>query len=256
MPDMTSYKEGEFCWVELATNDQPGAKSFYSSMFGWKPNDNPMGPDAFYTMLELKGKNAGALFNDTTLAQQGVPPHWNIYIAVKDIDASAKKAVSLGGRMLMEPFDVMEHGRMAVVQDPDGAIFAMWQAKQHIGMGIRDEMNAFCWWEVSVNDVEKTKAFYTSLFGWTTKDSPEYTEWQLDGKSIGGCMKIQAEWGPMPPHWTACVMVSDVDAIDKTANELGGKTLVPPMDIPGTGRYSIFADPQGAALAVYAQQQK
>jgi predicted enzyme related to lactoylglutathione lyase len=253
MSEVTSYNEGEFCWAELATTDQEAAKKFYTSLFGWHANDQPMGPDSVYTMLELKGKTAAALYTqDKAQSDFGIPPHWNIYIAVDNVDATAKKITELGGKFMAEPFDVMDLGRMAIATDPEGAMFAIWQAKRHIGATIREEANAFCWYEVSVNDTGKEMKFYEGLFGWGAKESPEYTEWTLADKSIGGMMKLQADWGPVPPHWMGCVMVESVEATMEKAISLGAKSVVPPMDIPDMGRYAIFSDPQGANLAIFA----
>ncbi len=253
MSEVTSYKEGEFCWAELATTDQESSKKFYTSLFGWNASDQPLGADATYTMLELKGKTAAALYSqDQAQREFGIPPHWNIYIAVDNVDESAKKIGELGGKFLAEPFDVMDVGRMAIATDPDGAMFAIWQAKRHIGASIKDEVNTFCWYEISVNDPEAEKKFYEGLFGWQAHVTSEYTEWVLGESHIGGMSKIQDDWGPILPHWTACIMVGNVDETIKTANELGAKTTVEPMDIPGTGRYAMFEDPQGAQLAIYS----
>lgn len=253
MSEVKSYKEGEFCWAELATTDQEGAKKFYTSLFGWHANDQPMGPDQFYTMLELKGKTAAALYSqDEAQRKFGVPPHWNVYVAVDNADASAKKISELGGKFMAEPFDVMEFGRMAVATDPEGAMFSIWEAKKHIGASIHDEINAFCWYEVAVNDTDKAQKFYEGLFGWKGAVSPDYTEWVLGEAHIGGMMKIQPEWGPVPPHWTPCVMVADVDAAMEKATSLGAKTTMPAINIGEMGRYAIFEDPQGAKLSIFA----
>lgn len=254
MPEVTSFTPGDFCWFELATTDQNGAKQFYSNLFGWTPNDMPMGPDAVYTMLEKNGKQVGALYGMGP-DKAGMPPHWSLYIATDDVDASAKRAEELGARVIVPPFDVMDVGRMAGIQDPTGAVFMMWQAKRPGGM-ILDEENSFCWYELQTNDPDRAKDFYTKLFGWEAGGSPEYTEWKKGGKSIGGMMKIQPEWGPVPPNWSAYVMVNSADAIAERAKSLGGNVIMGPADIPGTGRFAVLADPQGAVIAAYEPLKK
>lgn len=252
MSEITTHPQGNFCWTELATTEQAAAKEYYSKLFGWNPNDYPMGPDAVYTMLDFHGKNAAALYGmDKDQQSRGVPPHWNYYVSVTNVDEMTAKAKSLGATAIMEPFDVMDVGRMSVIQDPTGAALCLWQAKQHQGMGIINEPGAFCWYELNVHDVEAAKKFYTGLFGWQAGGSPQYTEWKNGETMVGGMMQIQPEWGDVPPNWTGYVMVADCDASTAKAAELGGQALVGPMDIPGTGRFSIVRDPQGAVLGLY-----
>src|SRR5438132_2745489 len=120
MSVISSYKPGEFSWCELVTTDQNAAKQFYSKLFGWEIDDQPMGPDVFYTMLKLKGEYCAALYGmDQAQRDRHIPPHWNVYVTVASADDSAKKAKSLGGQLIMEPFDVMDVGRMTIVRDPE-----------------------------------------------------------------------------------------------------------------------------------------
>ena len=243
MSEVISFSPGNFCWFELATTDQNAAKSFY---------DQPMGPNEFYTMLKLHDKTVGALYGKgAELLQLGIPPHWALYISVANVDESAKKAESLGAKIIMQPFDVMDLGRMATVQDPAGAVFMLWQAKLHQGAAVIDEPGAFCWYELSVHDTEKAKAFYTGLFGWEARGSPEYVEWKSGGKHIGGMMEIKPEWGPVPPNWTAYVMVTNCDETAAKAKSIGGSILMGPSDIPNTGRFAVIKDPQSAIIAIY-----
>ena len=256
MSVVTKHEPGSFCWPELATGDAAGAKAFYRGLFGWDANDMPAGPDMVYTMLQKSDKSVGALYQMGP-QQQGMPPHWAIYIAVASADAAAKKAKDLGGTILMEPFDVMDVGRMAVIQDKQGAIFSVWEAKNHIGAEVINEPGALCWAELDTTDMNSAEKFYTALFGWGAKRGGEaanetpYTEWQRDGNSIGGMMTIPKEWGPVPPNWLVYFMVSDVDATTKKAGSLGGQAVVPPTDIPKTGRFSVIRDPQGAVFAAF-----
>lgn len=256
MTVVTKHEPGSFCWPELATSDAAGAKTFYTGLFGWNANDSPAGPDMIYTMLQKSGKSVGALYG-LGPQQKGVPSHWNIYVAVASADETAKKAKELGGNVLMEPVDVMDVGRMAIIKDKQGATFCVWEAKKHIGAEIINEPNTLCWAELDTTDMGSAEKFYTALFGWGVKRGGEaanetaYTEWQRGGNSIGGMMTIPKEWGPVPPNWLVYFMVSDVDAATKKAGELGGHAIVPPTDIPKTGRFSVIGDPQGAVFAIF-----
>src|SRR5207253_2627713 len=128
MPNVDAHQPGSFCWVELGTSDQPGAKRFYNELFAWTANDVPIGPDDFYTMFQLRARDVAAAYTLRADQQErGVPPHWMLYVATKDADSTSEKAASLGAKILAPPFDVFDVGRMAVIQDPTGAVFAIWQ---------------------------------------------------------------------------------------------------------------------------------
>jgi predicted enzyme related to lactoylglutathione lyase len=257
MQTMTSYAPGNFCWFELVTSDQNAAKDFYAKVFGWKAEDSPMGPDAFYTILNVDGKNVGALYGmDPEQKKRGVPPHWNLYISVASADDMTKKAESLGAKIIMAPFDVMDFGRMSVIQDPTGGMFCTWEAKKHTGAGLYGEIGTFCWTELYTNDPNKAKDFYTKLFGWEIGGDPNYTEWKNAGKSIGGMMKIQKEWGEVPPHWMSYVLVKNCDETSAKITSLGGKLYVGPQDIENVGRFAVGDDPQGAGFAIYEMKTK
>jgi predicted enzyme related to lactoylglutathione lyase len=252
MTEVTRHEPGMFSWVELATTDPAGAKAFYTALFGWTFVDTPAGPDMVYTRFQLGGKDVGACYpQQKEQRDHGIPPNWMSYVTVASADASAAQAKKLGGTLMMEPFDVMEHGRMAVVQDPTGAVLSLWQPRQHIGVQVRDEANALCWNELYTRDTSRAAAFYTGLFGWRPKTDPGgYTEWQAGERAIGGMMAIQPEWGPMPPHWMPYFMVSDCDATVARAAQLGGGAMMPARDIENVGRFAILRDPQGAAFAI------
>jgi predicted enzyme related to lactoylglutathione lyase len=251
MAHVDAHEPGTHCWSELATSDTAAAKKFYAALFAWEPEDTPAGPDMVYTMLRLRGREVGALYpQDKNEAAQGVPPHWNVYVAVASADTTAAKAKELGGTVLMEPFDVMEHGRMTIVQDPTGATICAWQARNHVGARVVREPGATCWVELYTRDTAKAGSFYRQLFGWTPKESPGYTEFHAGDQPVGGMMAIEKEWGDVPPHWIVYVQVADVDGTAARARELGARLHVEPRDIPEVGRFAMFHDAQGAALAV------
>jgi predicted enzyme related to lactoylglutathione lyase len=249
--EVTSHAPGEPCWAELETSDAGGAKAFYTKLLGLEYQDNPMGEGMVYTMLLKNGKNVGALYQDTS---KGIPPHWTTYIAVANADESAAKAKDLGGTVIAEPFDVMTFGRMAVISDPTGAAFCVWQAKDHIGTQVVDEPGATCWYELSTNDTAKAGEFYKNLFGYGTQFHPEmnYTVFKVGDKRVAGMMAITPQMGPMPPNWGVYFNVANTNETAAAATDAGAKVCVPPTDIPDVGRFAVFMDPQGAAFSVLA----
>ena len=159
-----------FRWPELATTDQKAGVAFYGALFGMGCQRAADRPGRAYSMFKLRGKEvAAACTMQAEERQLGVPPHWNAYVTVADADESAKQAQALGGKVLAPAFDVMDAGRMAVLQDPTGAVFQVWQAKQHIGAKILREPGALGWTELLTNDTAAAEKFYTQLFGWTAK---------------------------------------------------------------------------------------
>ena len=258
MAEFTSHVPGTFSWAELATTDQKGGVQFYGTLFGWQVNEQPISDNEVYTMFTLRGKEVGAAYTMRPEERQhGAPPHWNLYVTVANVDESVKRAESLGATVLAPAFDVMEHGRMAVVQDPTGAVFQMWQAKQHIGARLLNEPGALCWSELTTRDTKSAEAFYTALFGWTPKHAApsavmDYTEFHNQGKPGVGMMAMPHNMPPhVPSYWMPYFQVDDCDASANKAKGLGAKLMVGPQDIPGTGRFAILSDPQGAVFAIY-----
>jgi len=255
MQETTSYAPGTFCWVELGTSDGEAAKKFYTTLFGWDFTDIPIGPDMVYTMLKLDSKDVGALYKlMPDMVAAGVPPHWMSYVSVTNADDSTAKAKELGGTIMKGPFDVMDVGRMSVIQDPTGAVFALWQAGTHAGAGIYNVPNSFCWNELGTPDPKKAGDFYSGLFGWgknVQQMGPmEYTSFINGERPAGGMYKPTPDMGDVPPHWLAYFAVDDTDAKAQKATELGATIIAPPMDIPGVGRFAIIQDPQGAVFGI------
>jgi hypothetical protein len=247
----TQHAPGTFCWVELATTDAAGAKGLYSALFGWDFDDNPMGPDMVYTTCRLGGKSAAALYE---AHDPNVPPHWGLYIRVESASDTAARARELGGNVLMEPFDVMEHGRMAVIADPTGAIFRVWEPNQHVGYEAAGVPGTHCWSELLVPDTAKAKEFYTALFGWTVDESMGwYTMFKPAGAemALAGMMQMTPDMPPMPPNWTPYFFVADADAAAETAKANGATVLHGPEDVPGMVRFATVMDSAGAVFGLF-----
>ncbi|HUS08233.1 MAG TPA: VOC family protein, partial [Bryobacteraceae bacterium] len=206
MPHIEKHAPGAFCWVELATTDQPAAKTFYTSLFGWQVVDRPMGPNDFYSMFQLEDAHVAAAYTMRPEERsQGVPPHWMLYISTGSADQSAAKAAELGGKILAPAFDVFDIGRMAVLADPAGAVFSVWQAKKHIGLGLTGVPGTLCWADLNTPDVEGAKRFYTGLFHWNIsageKDPSGYLHIQNGEEYIGGISPSAHLTPNVPPHW-------------------------------------------------------
>ena len=258
MPTVTAHAVGTFCWPELATTDQNAAKKFYTSLFGWQFNDTDMGPHGVYTIFTLNGRDAAALFTlMPDMVKNGQPPNWGSYVAVENTDRAIEKAKSLGATLLMGPQDVMDHGRMAVFADPQGAPFSVWESKGHIGVGVMYEPGSLAWTQLNAKDPAAAKKFYPALFGWKVQDDEmpaamgggAYTTWLKSDGPAGGMMPMPKE-APAPSHWLPYFAVTDVDVAAGKASTLGALTYVPPTDIPGVGRFAVLADPQGATFAI------
>ncbi len=252
MPIINEHPLGAPCWFELATSDPAAAKHFYTELFGWSVQDNPMGPNEVYTIYRLDGRDVGASYTlQPEMIQQGIPPNWGVYFATPDVEATAAKVAELGGTVVMKPFDVMENGRMALIQDPGHATFSLWQANAHKGVGVFNENNAVCWAELATWDTAKARDFYTGLFGWQTKGAASmatYIEYSVAGTPYGGLLPMDENWGKMPSFWAIYFKVADCDAAAAKVTALGGSARMPPFDAPGVGRIAAMVDPQGASF--------
>jgi predicted enzyme related to lactoylglutathione lyase len=255
MATKLTHAPGTFCWPELSTTDQRAAEKFYSGVFGWTIQETPMGPDAHYTVFLKDGQDvAAATTINAEQAKMGVPPNWLSYVSTASVDDSVAKARTAGATLLAGPFDVMELGRMAVLADPTGAAFALWQGKTHGGISLFGATGSLVWTELVTPDVAKSTAFYSTLFGWTAEPMPmpdfTYTVMKRGADSAGGVMPLQAHMGKVPPHWMPYFAVDDVDATVARALSLGGTVCAPAMDIQDVGRMAILTDGQNASFAI------
>jgi predicted enzyme related to lactoylglutathione lyase len=253
MPLMETFAPGTFCWADLGSPDAAAAKHFYTSLFGWTAEDRPMGTDAVYTMLAVGGRPVAALYQQDP-AQQGLPPQWLGYISVSSADAAAHRALELGGTVLMEPFDVLDVGRMALLQDPTGAVAALWEPRTHAGAAVVGEPGSIGWNELHTNDVARAGRFYQALFGWTVRERPLetaiYTTFSGADGPRGGMRSSSGAGERGAPHWLIHFAVTDCAASAAGAEALGGTVRLPPTHIPEVGRFALLADPQGADFAV------
>lgn len=248
MPEMTRYDHGVPSWVDIGMADPKAGFAFYGELFGWEGQD--MGEEAgHYTIASKGGKQVAAI---SPAQDDPGPPRWTTYVNVDDIDAVAQKAKSAGASVVVEPMDVMTAGRMAIFQDTTGAFIAAWQPQEHLGAQLVNEPGAFVWGELATSDLAKSKAFYSDVFGWGWAGPDEYAEAQVAGRTVCGVMpRPEGMPSEVPDHWLVYFGATDVDADADRATGLGATILVDPTDIPGTGRFAVLADPQGAAFGLY-----
>jgi predicted enzyme related to lactoylglutathione lyase len=255
MAERTTYTPGTFSWTDLTTTDQDAAKAFYGELFGWEADDQPVGDGIVYSMMKLGGKDVAAISPQPEQQREaGAPPVWNSYITVRSADETLARAAELGATVHAPAFDVLDAGRMGVVQDPQGAFFLVWEPKRHIGAALVNAPGALSWNELASPDLDASAAFYGELFGWTTEPfanspMPYLVIKNSDGHTNGG-MRLTRE--SEPPYWLVYFGIDDADAGLAKAGELGATTLAEPMDIGPGGRIAIAQDPQGAMVALYA----
>ena len=246
------YDDGVPSWVDLSSPDLPNTRAFYTGLFGWNCPEGPAEAGG-YSVCDIGGKSVAGLGPQMN---PDMPAMWMTYVNVDSADDAVANVKANGGAVFVEPMDVMDAGRMAIVADPLGAVIGIWQPNQHIGAQLANEPNTFGWNELITTDLDKSKPFYKAVFGWDAEDQgppggpPAYTEWKLGGRSIGGMMlKNDQMPADMPPNWGVYFTVADTDATVETAKDLGGALLFGPMDIE-PGRFAVIADNVGAVFNV------
>ncbi len=261
------------CWIDTGQPDPEAAVAFYGGLFGWEFEDvMPPGSPGPYLIARLRGGDVAAV----TGRPEGSPAEaaWNMYVWVDRADDAAARVRAAGGTVLLEPFDVMSAGRMAVLADPEGAEFRVWQAGEHRGARIVNEPGSLNFNGLNTRDVGGAKAFYGAVFGWETLGMAGGDQmWRLPGygefleRSDPGLRERMAEVGApdgfadvvgtisplgddqigVPSHWRVTFGVEDADATARRADALGAQVVVPPFDAPWV-RMTVITDPQGATF--------
>jgi predicted enzyme related to lactoylglutathione lyase len=247
MGEVERYPNGTFCWVDLGTTDAAGAKAFYGGLLGWEFDDLPTGDKGTYSICRRDGKAIAGLYD------RAETPAWGSYISVDDVDAATERARELGAEVLVEPFDSPGGGRVATVRDPAGAAVSLSRPGESFGAELVNADGAWTWNELVSGDLATGVRFYTELLGWSAAAAPgafPRTTFTLGDLLIGGGHAPARQEDPTP-RWSIALWVADADQAAARASELGGTVLLPPMDIP-VGRFTILADPQGAAFTATA----
>ena len=273
MPERDRYIPGVPCWIDTNQPDAEAAVAFYGGLFGWEIEDvMPPGSEGQYFIARIRGGDVAGIGG----VAPGAPPVavWNTYVWVENADETAAKVRNAGGGVVMEPGDVMDSGRTAVFSDPEGAVFFVWQPKQHRGAAIVNEPGSLNFNNLNTRDADAAKTFYGAVFGWGTMPMGGGAEaWTLPGygdhlellnpgtlermTSMGapaGFADVVATVTPLPDdqrdvpsHWGVTFAVADADATARKASELGGQVVAGPLDAPWV-RMAVITDPQGAAL--------
>lgn len=254
MGKRTSHTPGTFSWVDLATVDPAAAKSFYTGLFEWDAEDTDA-DGTVYTTCRVDGDAVCGLYEmSDDMRAAGVPSSWTSYVTVADANTATARAKELGGDVINDAFDVMDLGRMAVLEDPQGAVFAVWQPRTRVGAERVNDVGCLCMNELSTPDIEATRSFYESLFGWTTElfaMGPDGDAMLLARNGESPNAAFFAAQGDVLAHWRPNFTVESTEAAVERVCTLGGKALVGPLEIPD-GSIAIVLDPQGACFSLFA----
>jgi uncharacterized protein len=255
MSERAEYTPGEFCWVDLASSDVETAGRFYSDLLGWERERYEPDPEGYW-YFRHGGKLVAGLEG---LRVEGQVPAWLGYVRVDDVSVTADKVGEVGGAVLAEPLEVPGGaGSLAVCQDPEGAVFGLWQPGGLKGAELVNEPGAWTWNNLMTRDLDAAKDFYGKIFGWSathTDPAPDYIwMWQVDGQrwpeGLGGLMEIGSDLpAGMPAHWQVYLMVENADDSIERAEGGGAKLGFGPLDVP-TGRIAVLVDPQGAVISI------
>src|SRR5829696_3149289 len=267
MSERDGYQAGVPCWVAAVHPDPEEAVSFYTELFGWEARETmPAGSPGKYYICTLRGRDVAAVGSERGGDAPSVPA-WDTYIWAESADDTVAKVTDAGGSVVLEPFDLLDAARMAVVVDPAGAVFGVWQPIEHGGAQLVNEPGAWSMSQLNTRDPEGAKAFYDTVFGWETDTfdmgEGESTLWRLPGyvggepeqpvsrEVVGVMVPMSSDQFPeyISAHWSVDFWVDDIDAAADKAAEFGGEVKVPPFHT-SVGRTAILADPQGAVFSV------
>ncbi|WP_394835143.1 VOC family protein [Pendulispora rubella] len=249
MPEIDQHQPTTFCPSQLATRDVQRAKIFYNELFGWTFDDVRLPAGDVYTRCRVRGREVAAF------RQVGREAGWTLCISVHNVDTAVQRATRLGGRVRSAPNDLLNLGRMATIEDRDGATFGVWQS-QALPATLRarpaGEVSTACWHELSADDPADAQQFYTELFGWRARTSHElgreYTEFRVGAQAVGGLVKKPAP--RTPPSWIAYFSVRDCDWAARIAAVMGGQIVAAPRDLPTVGRFALVRDTEGSVFGI------
>ena len=258
MSQRDDYQPGVPSWIDILQPDPEAAMAFYGALFGWElAGSGPMG----YFVARLHGRDVAGI-GSPPAEGPAPPPAWTTYVYVESADGVAEKARSAGGAVLIEAFDVLPAGRLAILADPAGAVFGAWEPRERKGAQRVNEAGAWTMSHLETPDPDGAAAFYGAVFGWTTETfgaaEGAVTMFRLPG-FVGGepeqpvsrevIATMAAADGDESPRWSAGFWVDDVDAVAQSAERLGGRTVAPPLASP-VGKAAVLADPSGVSFTV------
>lgn len=245
---------GAPCWIDLYSSDTDKAKEFYGQLFGWTAAEAQPEFGGYFT-LQKDGKHVGGcMLNDGT---HGAPDGWTVYLMTDDVERTVADARARGSQVVVEPMDVADNGRMAMIVDPGRAPLGIWEPGTIKGFEVRDEPGTGAWFELQTRDYDDAVGFYRDVFRWdahTAADEPGFrytTHGEGDGM-VAGIMDASPYLPEgAPAEWTVYFRVEDADATLKRIEELGGTIERPAEDTP-YGRMATAADPTGSRFKLIA----
>ena len=253
---MAHVNHGRFVWHDLMSKSPEADLAFLKALIGYTVNDRDMGDMGNYPMLMVGEAGVGGVVGME--AEQPQPSHWIGYVAVSDLDTTLTALVAAGGTIHIPAFPVSDVGRIAIVSDPNGAVFSPMEpaTAEDMSSGPPRAQGHFCWWELVTSDPAGAQAFYSKVLGWGCHEidmgGRPYWLWTqgADAMNPGGMMR-HSEGLSDPAFWLMYVLVDDVDAATERVADLGGAVMATPMDVPGQGRMSVITTPSGAAMALF-----
>ncbi|MFL6023004.1 MAG: VOC family protein [Marmoricola sp.] len=260
MPKFEKYQQATPSYVELTTPDPEAGAAFYAALFGWDVDAMDLPEESgggVYRQGKLEGDVVAGISGQMP-GMEGHPAFWGVYLTVDDVDGAAAKVEGAGGKVEAGPFDVMDVGRMAAIQDPTGARVNLWQAGTSVGTERANEPGTPIWNELVTPDIPKALAFYAEVVGLGSQSSEQMPDYvsitNVAGDVVGGSMVPPMEG--LPPHWNVYFAVEDADAGGRRVEELGGTNVAPNFDVPGVGRMGVYADPQGGMFNLFQAPQE
>jgi uncharacterized protein len=249
---------GRFLWYELLTTDKAAATAFYTKAIGWGSQPFP-GPMEYDVWMNGEAPVGGLMALPVEAKAAGAPPHWVAYVGTPDVDGTIDRAKTLGATVLMGPKDIPDVGRIGILTDPQGAVFALYKPQQEPHAEADPALGEVSWRELATTDQKAGFAFYQNLFGWENQQEMDmgpigtYLMYGRDGRMYGGIYNKHADM-PAPPHWLIYFRVPDVNEATARIKDLGATLLNGPMEVPGGDLIAMFLDPQGAAFAIHSKK--
>ncbi len=224
------------------------AKTFYSELFGWTYRDMPAGAGQVYSQALVDGLPVAALY----LAGSTAAPAWTSYITVGNLGAAVAEVARAGGRVVTEPFAILDSGRMALIASPGGATVAFWEPGRHHGASLVGEPGSLCWNELNTRAPDADEVFFARVFEWTYERvaKPQYTSIRNAGRLNGAIVDMRGRVpDQFPAFWNVYFAVTDTDEIAAKARGAGGQIAVGPLDVPA-GRFAVVMDPDMVLFSI------
>jgi hypothetical protein len=247
------YRVGAFVWHDLLAHDLAAAERFYGELFGWTFDHGNDGDPDYVTILHDDRPIGGIALIDR-LEGNVSGAQWVSWISVPDVDEAASRTRQAGGTVLREPRDLEARGRIAVVQDAEGALVGFVRATGGDPIAGQPMPGGWLWTELWSHDPESAARFYDAVVGYErgTVDEPgmprDYQVFRAGGEPRAGLITLPEQ--RIRAHWLPYVRVLDPQALVGQVEGLGGRVLIAPSPDIRNGTVALIADPGGAPLVV------